>query len=100
MKLFCTIQPDQLGDNSIVIDLIGLAYYFVVNRILIHELDEELDNYKEKIESFAQKTGGLPEPGALEDLRVTYDPDDDAYAPQYIMTSKYDSDEQKVEPFQ
>jgi signal transduction histidine kinase len=99
MKLFARYNRINLAITALLLILSALAYYFVVNRILIHELDEELDNYKEKIESFAQKTGGLPEPGALEDLRVTYDPDDDAYAPQYIMTSKYDSDEQKVEPF-
>ena len=99
MKLFARYNRINLLVTAVLLILSALAYYYVVSHILIHELEEELDDYKGKIESFAQKTGTLPELGVMEDLKVTYQPDNQFYPGEYSMINQYDSDEQHVVPF-
>src|SRR6266480_7056178 len=99
MKLFTRYNRINLGLTATLLILSAVAYYFVVNHILIHELDEELDDYKEKIETFAQQTGGLPEKGVMEDLKVKYEPDQQIYSARYLMTDQYDPDEHRIETF-
>jgi signal transduction histidine kinase len=89
-----------LGVTVALLLLSAIAYYFVINYLLIHELDEELDNYKQKIETYAGKTGILPEPGVMEDLKVRYELTAQNSSPvSYVVKDEYDSAEQAVESF-
>lgn len=97
MKLFARYNRVNLALTAALLVLSGLAYNYVVNSILVRELDEQLDNYKEKIESFAKKTGQLPEQGVLEDLNVSYESSNQVFPLQYSMSSQYDSDEHHTE---
>jgi signal transduction histidine kinase len=99
MKLFARYNRINLALTATLLILSAVAYYFAVNHILIHELDEELDNYKGKIEAFARQTGGLPEKGVMEDLKIEYEPDRQIYSARYFMTDQYDSDEHRIETF-
>src|SRR5205085_7654653 len=97
MKLFARYNRINLAFTATLLILSAVLYYFVINRILVHELDEELDDYKAKIENFAQETGGLPVKGALEDLEVKYETSQQPISLKYFTTNQYDSDEHKVE---
>ena len=76
------------------------SYYLIINRIFVHELDEELDNYKHKIEVYAKRTGKFPEPGALEDLQVLYAPvAKPSGEVRYDLVRKLDPEEEEMENF-
>ncbi|HET6994033.1 MAG TPA: HAMP domain-containing sensor histidine kinase [Chitinophagaceae bacterium] len=99
MKLFTRYNRVNLALTAILLVLSAAAYYLVINRILIHELDEELDDYKQKIETYANNTGGLPEKGVMEDLVVKYETGQPSVPLHYLTTREYDSDEHKMEKF-
>jgi signal transduction histidine kinase len=99
MKLFTRYNRVNLALTAILLVLSAAAYYLVINRILIHELDEELDDYKQKVESFANSSGNLPEKGVLEDLVVKYEPSQEPVAEHYSTIKQYDPDEHKMEKF-
>lgn len=50
----------------------GICYYFLINYVLVHELDEALDDYKSRIESYVKQEGHLPPIGQMEETRVVY----------------------------
>ena len=99
MKLFTRYNRVNLTLTAILLVLSAAAYYLVINRILIHELDEELDDYKQKVESFASSSGNLPEKGVMEDLVVKYEPARELVAQHYSTVKQYDPDEHKMENF-
>src|SRR3954465_3452651 len=99
MKLFTRYNRVNLALTAILLVLSAAAYYLVINRILIHELDEELDDYKQKVESFANSSGNLPEKGVMEDLVVKYEPARQQVTLHYGTVSQYDSDEHIMEDF-
>jgi len=98
MRLFARYNRINLAVTAVLLALSAVAYYYVINRILVHELDEELDNYKLKVENYASQTGGLPEKGVMEDLVVKYEPADQPISLHYFTNNQYDSEENKVEP--
>jgi signal transduction histidine kinase len=76
------------------------SYYYIINYLLIHELDEELENYKEKIEQYAATAAGLPEKGVMEDLQVFYKKVSAASLNvRYTLVDRMDTDENKMESF-
>lgn len=97
MKLFARYNRINLALTVALLVLSALAYYFVINRILVHELDEDLDDYRQKIKTYAEKTGKFPEQGPMEDLLVTYAPDSSFSPEHYMMIDQYDPDEKRVE---
>jgi signal transduction histidine kinase len=99
MKLFTRYNRVNLALMAILLVLSAAAYYLVINRILIRELDEELDDYKQKVENFAKTSGSLPEKGAMEDLVVKYEPVQAPGELHYSTVNQYDPDEHKMENF-
>lgn len=99
MKLFTRYNRINLALTVILLVLSALVYYFVINRVLVHELDEQLDEYRQKIEGYAARTGSFPELGVLEDLQVTYEPGRSLTPTRYQMIDQYDPEEKRKEPF-
>ena len=100
MKLFSIYNRINLTVMAILFVLTAGSYYLMINRIFVHELDEELNDYKHKIEVFAKRYGKAPEPGALEDLRVLYEPVTKASGDvRYDLVRKFDPEEKEMENF-
>ncbi|MFT3674300.1 MAG: HAMP domain-containing sensor histidine kinase [Chitinophagaceae bacterium] len=100
MKLFARYNRTNLINTAILFVLSAIAYYFIINRILVREVDEELLNYKLKIEHTANTTDSLPLPGQLEDLRVVYKQSAlPILSPRYSSLQKYDPEEGQKETF-
>jgi len=100
MKLFSIYNRINLTVMTILFVITAGSYYIIINRIFVHELDEELDNYRHKIEIFAKRNGKAPEPGGLEDLRVLYEPVTNASGEvQYDLVRKFDPEEKEMENF-
>lgn len=100
MRLFSIYNRINLTVMAVLFVLTAGSYYLIINRIFVHELDEELDNYKHKIGVYAKRTGKFPEPGALEDLQVLYapvaKPSGDV---RYDLVRKFDPEEEEMENF-
>jgi signal transduction histidine kinase len=52
--------------------LSGISYYFIINYVLIHELDEALEDYQLRIENYVVKQGTLPPVALMDETIVTY----------------------------
>src|SRR5579872_3345934 len=74
MKLFSRYNRINLTLIVIIFLSSSLFYYFLIHHILVGELEEQLDHYKNKIESYVNETGEFPEPSVLESVQVTYEP--------------------------
>lgn len=52
--------------------LSGICYYFLVSYVLVHELDEALEDYRGRIENYLEKHGELPPVAPMDETRVSY----------------------------
>jgi signal transduction histidine kinase len=71
-KLFTKYNRTNMTVMVVLFVFSGICYYFLVNYVLVHELDEALDDYKARIESYVEEEGKLPPIVTLDDTRVTY----------------------------
>jgi len=72
MKLFSKYNRINLFVMAIIFLLSGLGYFFLVRFVLIHELDEALDDYKTRIELHVKKQGTLPVSSDLDDTYIAF----------------------------
>src|SRR3984893_9143859 len=72
MKLFTRYNRVILLVMVLVFLLSGIVYYFLLNYILIREVDEELNNRIAKIEHFVRQAGHLPVPDDMGEVQVQY----------------------------
>lgn len=97
MKLFAEYNRLNLTVIVAVLLLAGVVYYVLLNHILIHELDEDLMEKRQKIEAYAAKHAALPAFEDLDDVQVFY-----AQVPSPVEESqpafvgRYDPEEAKI----
>lgn len=97
MKLFAEYNRLNLTVMVALLLLSGVVYYLLLNHILIHELDEDLMEKRQKIEAYAAKHATLPAFEDLDDVQVFY-----AQVPSAAEESlpafvgRYDPEEAKV----
>lgn len=72
MKLFTRYNRINLTVMVFLFLLSGISYYFLINYVLIHELDEALEDYQLRIENYVENKGTLPEIGKMDETRVSY----------------------------
>jgi signal transduction histidine kinase len=72
MKLFTRYNRINLTIMVLLFLLSGISYYFLINYVLIHELDEALEDYQLRIENYVENNGMLPEIGKMDETRVSY----------------------------
>ncbi|TLV02501.1 sensor histidine kinase [Dyadobacter luticola] len=72
MKLFTRYNRINLTVMVLLFVFSGICYYFLVNYVLVHELDEALDDYKIRIEKYVEKEGKLPPINTMDETRVAY----------------------------
>ena len=100
MKLFAEYNRLNLTVMAAVLLLSGAVYYFLLNHILIHELDEDLMEKRQKIEAYTTKHATLPAFEDLDDVQVLYaqipSPAEESL-PTFV--GRYDQEEAKVRGF-
>ncbi|OJV22594.1 MAG: hypothetical protein BGO21_05415 [Dyadobacter sp. 50-39] len=74
MKLFTRYNRINLSMMVALFLISGVTYYFLINYILIHELDEALEDYRARIESYVRGHGELPPVSVADETRVSYRP--------------------------
>ena len=72
MKLFTRYNRINLTVMVFLFLLSGISYYFLINYVLIHELDEALEDYQFRIENYVEYNGVLPQIGKMDETRVSY----------------------------
>lgn len=72
MKLFTRYNRITMMVMVLLFLLSGICYYFLINYVLIHELDEALDEYKVRIEKYIEKENQLPPISILDETHVSY----------------------------
>ena len=72
MKLFTRYNQIVLLVLVLVFLLSSVLYYFLLNHILIKEVDEVLNHRKARTESYVKLTGHLPLPDRMGEVRVDY----------------------------
>jgi signal transduction histidine kinase len=72
MKLFTRYNRINLFVMTLLFLLSGICYYFLISYLLVHELDEALDDYRYRVERYVDKNHALPPIGNMDDTRVDY----------------------------
>src|SRR5882672_712224 len=72
MKLFTRYNRIMLLVTVLIFLLSSIIYYFLLDYILIQEVDEVLNHRKARMERFARETGNLPIADRMGEVRVTY----------------------------
>ena len=72
MKLFTKYNRINLTVMVLLFVLSGICYYFLISYLLVHELDEALEDYRQKIVQYVDQHGSLPPIGHMDDTRVIY----------------------------
>src|ERR1700712_4457823 len=72
MKLFTRYNRIILPVMIFVFVLWSIIYYFLLNYILILEVDEVMNHRIARMEHFVQQTGHLPVPDRMGEVRVDY----------------------------
>ncbi len=66
--------------------LSGISYYFLINYVLVHELDEALEDYRARIENFVEKQDQLPPIAHMDETLVKYIPTSESGRHQQLQT--------------
>jgi signal transduction histidine kinase len=72
MKLFTRYQRINLLFMVLFFLLSSLAYYFLMNYLLLQELDLNLSKVESRLRSYVQQNKALPMEQFLDDLRISY----------------------------
>lgn len=74
MKLFARYNRINLLAIAGIFLLAGIAYYFLLRYILVHQVDNDLQIEQHEIITYAGKHGRLPEIVAVRDQQTSYKP--------------------------
>lgn len=81
---------------TVVFFLSGVIYYLLISHALIHELDETLARYKEKIQQYAARRDALPIIRTFEEVEINYQRVSKFRKKKYSMVNLYDQEEHKT----
>lgn len=95
MKLFARYNRINLTVMVLLFLLSGISYYFLINYVLVHELDEALEDYKARIENYVKKQDQLPPIGHMDETSVNYTPTAESGHHQKYRTVMLNTPEKK-----
>ena len=100
MKLFTRYNRIFLLIMVLVFLLSSIVYYFLLNYILIAEVDKELKYRRGKMERYVHNTGKLPVPDGMGDVQVHYALADKTVTKDRLSLVKlFDSSENRLGTF-
>ncbi|MCW3093926.1 MAG: integral rane sensor signal transduction histidine kinase [Ferruginibacter sp.] len=99
MKLFTRYNRIIMLMAVLIFLISGIAYYFLLDYILLQEIDEVLSHKKTRMETFVRITGSLPVPDRLGEVQVSYTPVPTAIKELHSFATLYDSIENRAAQF-
>lgn len=101
MKLATRYQRSHLLSTFIIFLLASTAFYVLVNRVLLLQMDEDLEIERREVETYVRRFGTLPQSVlAVEDQIVRYEKDAPRPLPVvYSTRTMWDAGEQVWGPF-
>jgi signal transduction histidine kinase len=70
------IQPDKHRADAGFFFLSSLSYYYLIDYLILKELDQSLVKTEKRIREYALRNNNLPAASVLDDLRINYTPSD------------------------
>src|ERR1700712_2153194 len=98
MTLFTRYNRIMMLVTVLIFLLTSLVYYFLLNYVLLRQIDEVLSHRKIRMENFVQARGILPVE-QLGEVQVFYEPVMKPVAEYRSFVTLYDSIENKTAPF-
>jgi signal transduction histidine kinase len=77
----------------------GVATFILVRGLLIHELDEALVDYKDRIERYIDTRGTLPQSNSIDETFIDYQITKAAFDDRFSFTEMREADEDKIHTF-
>jgi len=94
MKLFTRFNRINLLAMISVFLLSGVLYYMLLSRVLIHELDEALTEYKMRVDHYTVQHKKLPEFNNFDEVEVRYHLTSQVKKSSISSVTLYDQEEQ------
>ncbi len=80
--------------------LSGIAYYFIIHYVLIHQLDKDLKIEEQEINDHVRQTGFLPDASTYKDQQIFFEPAQNKISRRQFSTEKiFDRNENEKESF-
>ena len=95
MKLFSRYSRINLTFMAILFVISGLSYSLIINYVLVHELDEALDDYKVKFENYINTQQKLPVNGLMDETLVRYERTLSLHTPEVFETKELWNEEKE-----
>ena len=99
MKLFTRYNRIILLITVLLFLISSIAYYILLDHILLKEVDEVLSHRRTRMEIYARTTGNLPVADRMGEVRVSYLPVPKPVKKLHSIVTLYDSLENKSAPF-
>ena len=99
MKLFTKYNRINLTVMILVFIFSGIVYYSLISKVLVHELDDTLKEYKERLEKYVAQNDAMPLFKNFEEVEVQYHVVPRPVEKQYSLVSLYDPEEHKMGMF-
>jgi len=99
MKLFAKYNRINLTVMSVLFLIVGIVYYVLISKVLVHEVDEALDKYEEQVHKYVSKNDSLPVFKNFEEVQVTQRVTDGFHEKSITQAEIYNIDDEKKETF-
>ena len=99
MKLFGRYNRVNILATILVLLIGGFCYYFLLRRILIHQLDNALKVEEAEIIDFVKNKNQLPEPTSYRDQVIRYTASQEPTKRKFKSVSLLDAAEAEMKPF-
>ncbi|MDQ6889153.1 MAG: HAMP domain-containing histidine kinase [Bacteroidota bacterium] len=100
MKLLSRYNRINIPVTISVLLISGIAYYFILHTLLIHQLNHDLVIEEQEIRSYVKENDSLPEASTYRDQQISFDTLLAKVPPRKFSTEKiYDKEEKEKEDY-
>ncbi|WP_442587140.1 sensor histidine kinase [Pedobacter sp. AW31-3R] len=99
MKLFTKYNRINLAVMVVLFLTAGCTYYVLISKVLVHEVDEALDKYKDQVKKYVKANDALPVFKNFEEVQVNYELTDHERKKKVSQETLYNISDKKKETF-
>ena len=99
MNLFTRYNRIIMLVTVLIFLISSIVYYFLLDYVLLSQVDQVLSHKKTRMENFVSANGSLPIPDRLGEVQVSYTPVSKPVDGLHSFVTLYDSIENKYAPF-
>lgn len=99
MKLFTKFNRINLAAMILVFLFSGVMYYLLLSRMLIHELDEALGEYRSRLDRYLTEQHKLPELNTFDEVAVAFRLTNKTQPGQWTSVSRYNAEEDQYSAY-